>query len=215
MDSRDLPARSRRAADALSSVRRRLLRRRRPVAVVLIGVAVAASLRSVAPPAPETTTLLVAARDLPAGEAIAVGDLVETEVPPGVVPEGVAGDPVGRLLAAPLRRGEPVTVVRLVGPELAAAAPGSVAVPLRLSDAGQAALLTPGDRVDLVATDPQAGTTEHIARDATVLAVPEAASASDGALPDRLVVLAIPTESVHAVTSAAVSAFVTFAWASS
>ncbi|WP_168798402.1 hypothetical protein, partial [Nocardioides sp.] len=63
--------------------------------------------------------------------------------------------------------------------------------------------------------DPQAGTAEHIAHNAAVLAVPEAAAASDGALPGRLVVLALAPESVHAVTSAAVSAFVTFTWASS
>jgi Flp pilus assembly protein CpaB len=212
-DGRRAPAR--RITDAFSSVRRRVLRRRRLIAVTLIGVAVASSLRALAPPAPETTAVLVAARDLPAGQAIAAGDLVEVAVPPGVVPEGVAGDPVGRLLAAPLRRGEPVTDVRLVGAELTAATPDTVALPVRLSDAGQASLLSVGDRIDLVATDPQARTTTALAERATVLAVPAEDVAADGALPGRLVVLGVPSGEVRRVMGAAVTAFVTYTWSRS
>ncbi|WP_435768446.1 SAF domain-containing protein [Nocardioides sp. SYSU DS0651] len=215
MDPRDPSARPRRRlADALTAVRRRLLRRRRLIAAALVAVAVAAALHTVAPPPPETRTILVAARDLPAGEAITADDLAEARLPPGVVPRGLAREPVGRLLAAPLRRGEPVTDVRLVGSGLAeAGTAGTVAVPVRLSDAGQAALLGVGDRIDLVATDPQARTSEVVARGATVLAVPNGDRAADGALPGRLVVLALRSWEQHRVTTAAVTAFVTYLWA--
>lgn len=207
---------ARRAADAVTSLRRRLLRRRRLIAVVLLGVAVAATIATLAPPPPATTSLVVAARDLPAGHVLAADDLVEKQVPPGVVPSGAAqrvDDQPGRALAAPLRAGEAVTDVRLVGQGLAAVHEGDeLALPVRLSDAGQAALLTVGDRIDLLATDPKAGSTLPLARSATVLAVPDADRASDGALPGRLVVLGMSSADVQEVTSASVTAYVTYTW---
>ncbi|HVK26958.1 MAG TPA: SAF domain-containing protein [Nocardioides sp.] len=202
-----------RLADTLTRVRRRVLRRRRPLAVLLAAGAVAAGLHTVAPPPPASTAVRVAARDLPAGHVLTDGDLADVDVPPGVVPEGVVDAPEGRVLAAPLRAGEPVTDVRLVGAGLASAQPpGTVALPVRLSDAGQAALLTVGDRITLVATDPQAGTAEALADDALVLAIPDARHAGDGALPGRLVVVGLAQEDVYEVTSASVAAYVTYTW---
>lgn len=213
MDSRSPLHRLR---DARDHVRRRVLRRRRLIAALLLGVGAAVAVRSVAPPPPATATLLVAARDLPAGRQVAAGDLVPVEVPPDAVPEQVARDPVGRRLAAPVRAGEAVTDVRLVGAALGAAQPaGTVTAPVRLSDAGQVALLSPGDRIDLLGTDPQAGTTEVLAHDATVLAVPDAAAAADGALPGRLVVLALDSGVVYHVTSASAAEYVTYTWSRS
>lgn len=157
--------------------------------------------------------MLVAARDLPAGQLLRTQDLVELQVAPGVVPEGVVGAPAGRLLAAPLRAGEPVTDVRLVGDGLAQAQPpGTTVVPIRLSDAGQASLLTVGDRIDLLATDPQAGTTAELADDVVVLAVPDAEASGDGALPGRLIVVAVGHLEVPDVTGASVAAYVTYTW---
>ncbi|GAA1548232.1 SAF domain-containing protein [Nocardioides humi] len=203
----------RRTRDALDEVRRRLLRRRRLIAALLLGVGAAVAVRSLAPPPPATAAVLVAARDLPAGQALARGDLVTVRVPPDVVPDGAADDPVGRRLAAPLRAGEPVTDVRLVGPDLGTAQPaGTVTVPVRLSDAGQVALLTPGDRITLLGTDPQGRTTRTLARDATVLAVPDPAAADDGALPGRLVVLALDSGEVYHVTAASAAEYVTYTW---
>ncbi|MBM7518601.1 SAF domain-containing protein [Nocardioides nitrophenolicus] len=212
------PARAplRRLRDARDRLRRRLLRRRRLIAAVLLGLAAAVTVRSLAPPPPALATLVVAARDLPAGRALAAGDLVEVAVPPDVVPDGTARHPVGRRLAAPLRAGEPVTDVRLVGPGLGAAQPaGTVVVPVRLSDAGQVALLRPGDRISLLGTDTQAGTTELLAAGATVLAVPDRSFANDGALPGRLVVLALDSSVVYHVTAASAAEYVTYTWSRS
>ncbi len=83
-------------------------------------------------------------------------DLTSVAFAPGSVPAGADAAPQGRTLAAPLRAGEPVTDVRLVGPALTDGYPGLTAVPVRLPDAGMAALLAVGDRIDLVSADPQA-----------------------------------------------------------
>ena len=177
--------------------------------------AVAAGLRATAPPAEATVEVLVAARDLPAGAELDDGDLTTVAVTPDAAPDGVLtdrADAVGSILAAPLRTGEQVTDVRLVGPGLADTAPGTVAVPVRLSDAAQADLLRVGDEVDLMATDPESRTTTTVASGVLVLAVPDPKSETSDAITGRLVVLGIPDSTVAPVTSAAVTSFVTYAW---
>ena len=88
------------------------------------------------------------------------------------MPDGLARAAVGRTLAAPLRRGEPVTDVRLVGPELTDGTPGLTAVPVRLPDAAMVALLEVGDLIDLIATDPQGSGATVVAAGVPVLAIP-------------------------------------------
>ena len=46
-------------------------------------------------------------------------------------------------------------------------------MPVRLPDAGMAALLHLGDRIDLVAADPQGVTARVVASDLTVVALPQ------------------------------------------
>jgi hypothetical protein len=135
--------------------------------------------------------------------------------------------------------GEPLLPVRLVGPDLAAAYSPRVALPVRLPDAGVAALLRVGDRVDLLATDPNgstdAGSTDAgsdggygasagadlVAAGAPVVALPaaDASSASAAAaagpttaLPGRLVVLAVLPAEVPRVADAAARAFLSVVW---
>jgi len=62
---------------------------------------------------------------------------------------------LGRTLATPLGTGEPLTPAHLTGRERLVGYPGRVAVAVRIPDADVAALLTPGQRVALVASDPQ------------------------------------------------------------
>ncbi|SDO39485.1 Flp pilus assembly protein CpaB [Klenkia soli] len=143
--------------------------------------------------------VVVAAADLPAGALLAEADLTTAELPPAVVPDGSAADPgllVGGVLASPLRRGEPVTDARLVGPGLWSQVPvGQVAAPVRLADLAVAALLRSGDRVDVLATADGTGT-EVVAADALVLAVP---SAETGA---GLLVLAVATDTAARLATA-------------
>jgi Flp pilus assembly protein CpaB len=201
----------RRLHDRWTAGRRAVLRRRRLLAVLCAAGATLAAVRVVAPPAPDTVEMLVAVRDLPAGAVLAEHDLRATEVPADAVPPALADAPFGHTLAAPVSAGEPVTDVRLVGPDLTAGEPGTTAVPVRFSDAGQAALLDVGDRVDVLATDPQERTTTQVASDVVVLAVP-AVDDPAGALAGRVVVLGVPAVDVHQVTSASVTTFVTYAW---
>lgn len=196
------------------TLRRVVLARRRPLAAVLAAVAVATGLHAARAEPPARAQVLVAARDLPAGEVLGAEDVRRTGFPAGSVPAGLAQDVVGRTLAAPLRAGEPVTDVRLVGPALTDGYPGLVAVPVRLPDAGMAGLLRVGDRIDLVAADPQHPTAAVVATDLPVLALPDA-PAETGAtgLSGRLVVVGASPSEVTRIADAAVRAFVTIAFA--
>ncbi|UFN46514.1 CpaB family protein [Nocardioides okcheonensis] len=132
--------------------------------------------------------------------------------PEALVPAGAARAGAGRVLAAPLASGEVLTEARVVGPGLARAQPGETVLPVRLPDPGMAALLRPGDEVDLVATDPGTGETRVVARDVRVLSgtadVPEAPTGQGGAL----VVVGVSAAEAVDVTSAALAQFLTVSW---
>lgn len=197
-----------------TGARRAVLRRRRPLAALLLGIAAGASLLVLAPPRSTTVAVTVAARDLPAGAELVAADLAAIDLPPGSVPDHAIDAPAGEVLAAPIRRGEPITDAGIVGPGLTAGTPGQVAVPVRLSDADQAALLAAGDRIDLFATAPSddSGGTRMIASNAVVLAVPPAQTAGS-VIGGRLIVVGVGASGVTSVTAASVAGFVTFAWA--
>src|SRR6478672_6492612 len=203
-----------RLGSATRTVRRAVLRRRRLLAAALTAVAVASGLHAATAPPPARVGVPVAAHDLAAGSVIAPGDVTRHDFAPGSVPEGVAPHPEGRTLAAPLRAGEPLTDVRLVGPALAASYPGLTAVPVRLPDAGMADLLRVGDHVDLVAADPQGSGASVVAADVPVLALPAPSpeEAASGALPGRLVVVGADPAEVSVIAGAAVRDFLTFAY---
>lgn len=197
----------------LRAVRHQLRRRRRLLAAALTAVAVLGVLRALAPPEPDTVEVLVAVRDLPSGTRLDDGDLVAHDYPQDLAPPDAATTALGRVLAAPLGRGEVLTDARVVGPGLALAEPGQTILPVRLPDAGMAALLHPGDEVDLVATDPGTGASSIVARDVIVLATPRGvpdgpAGGAGGAL---VVVGTSATEAID-ISSAALSQFVTVSW---
>lgn len=199
------------------TLRRRVLLHRRLLAALCCGIAVAAGVQAVAAPTPPAVPVLAAAHDLPAGQPLGDDDLTTVSLPPDAVPDGTvaAGDDdlIGRVLASPLRAGEPVTDVRLAGDDLASAHPELAVMPLRLPDAALAALLIPGDRIDLVATGPQAGESRVVAADALVLAVPPARPETATArIPGALVVLGVPPASMAAVAQAAARAFLSYAY---
>ena len=174
---------------------------RRVVAVLLTLLALVLAVRPVPGPAgaaePAGAPAAVAAADLPAGTVLAPADLRPARLPAGLVPEGLAPDPellVGRVLAGAVRAGEPVTDVRVVGAGLTALLPeGQVAAPVRLADLAVAALVSAGDRVDVLATTADTGTAEVIAASALVLATP--GSGADGPDPAAGLLLVAVDES--------------------
>lgn len=202
-----------RFALARRRVRRAVLRRRRSISAVLTGVAVLVGMRSLTAPPPPTVEVLVAAHDLAAGTTVSPDDLVVAEFRPGSVPDGLVSAPGGRVVASAVRRGEPLTDARLLGPALVDGHPGLVPTPVRLPDAAMVALLRTGDSVDVLAADPQGGPTDVVASDALVLGVPAVAQdAVADALPGRLVVLGLDATEVTAVSGASVTHFLTLAY---
>ncbi len=193
-----------------SSGWRRTLLVRRTAAGLLVGLAAILALGPQAGSGPRAQ-IVVAARDLAPGAVLDAGAVALRELPQHTVPDGAmtSVDAVaGRLLAAPLRRGEPITDVRLAGAELARIAtadPAAVGVPLRLSDPGVAALLHPGATVDVVTLGKTRQQPLVLARGATVLAVLDTAASADG----NLVLVALQPEAATRVAAASLSQPVT------
>jgi pilus assembly protein CpaB len=167
---------------------RRLALLRRVAAAVL---AAAALVLALAPqPAASGTPVVVTTADLPAGSTLRAEHLAVRHWPAALAPAGAVGEiPVadGRVLVGAARAGEPLTDVRLAGVGLSpAASGGATAVPVRLADAGVAAMLVPGSRVDVVTVGARTDEPVVLAAAATVLAVlPE-----DGGTSGRLVLVA-------------------------
>jgi pilus assembly protein CpaB len=157
---------------------------RRAAAVLLAVVALVLAARPDPPPSTQHA----------ADAAVAVA---ATDLPPGTV------------LAGPVRAGEPVTDVRLVGAGLTALLPdGQVAAPVRLADLAVAALVRAGDRVDVLATTPDSGTAEVVAASALVLAVPgEGADDRDTAV--GLLLLAVDGATAARLAASATTATLT------
>lgn len=155
--------------------------------------------------------VVVAARDLGSGTALTAGDVTVATWPAALVPAGALRAPEqagGRILAGAARSGEPLTDVRLAGPESAARLTGrtdAAAVPVRLPDPDVAALLVPGSRVDVV-TPGRDDRPVVLAADAAVLTVLAAAPDAPGrAPPGRLVLVALARDDAARVAAASLS----------
>ena len=199
----------------LDALRRRVLVHRRLLGALSAACAVWLVVQAASTPPAATLPVWTAARDLPSGTVIGPHDLRRTGFAPGSVPPAAVrsrDSVVGRTLATPVGAGEPVTPAHLVGADRLAGYPGRAAVAVRIPDADVAALLTPGQRVDLVASDPQGGRPpERLVEDAAVLAVPRGGGAG-GMVTGRLVVLAVPDGVADEVAAAATSRYLTVVW---
>lgn len=186
----------------------RTLLLRRIAAVLLVGLAAVLALSSGT--GSSDVPVVVAARDLAPGTELDATEVVLRGVPAQAVPDGAIRATtavVGRTLAAPVRRGEPLTDVRLAGPALARAVesnPGAISVPLRLADPGVAALLHPRAVVDVVTLGERHDEPVVLARGARVLAVLEPAddaTKTEG----RLVLVALDAAGATRVAAASLS----------
>lgn len=156
--------------------------------------------------------VVVAARDLVPGTALAAADLSVASWPSALVPAGALGTVTqagGRVLVGAARAGEPLTDVRLVGPDPTGrltGRPGDAAVPVRLPDPDVARLLAPGSRVDVVTPGRDDGGPVVLAADATVLTVLAAEPDGPAQVPrGRLVLVALPRSAAARVAAAALS----------
>ena len=181
---------------------------------MLAGLAVLVAVRANAAPPPPTSTVLTAARDLPAGTILAADDLVRVEFAPDSVPTGVLPRPaaaVGRTTTGPIRAGEALTNARLVAPGLLTGYPGRVAAPVRIGDADTVRLLRVGDRITLIAADPQGEVAPvEVAAAVPVIAIPRTRSGSSSGLTGgALVVVAVPPDTAREIAGHAVASFLT------
>ena len=120
-------------------------------------------------------SVVKARSQLPAGKVVSTSDLVLDRVAASDVPEAVLTDPValvGKTLAAPVAENQMMTP--LAATDARTSVPrGHVIAPLRLADATLAGLLRPGDLIDVIAADPQAGQATVVAARARVVTIPQ------------------------------------------
>jgi pilus assembly protein CpaB len=183
----------------------RLTAYRAPLVGSLVALSVAASLSALAPPEGAAVAVVAAARDLPSGALLEAADLTLVHLPPVAVPDGAAATAaqvVGMRVSGAVRAGETLTDVRLLGAGLVPAG-DEVAVPVRVAEAAVAALLRPGDRVDVLSADPEGGPAARtVVADVVVLAVPDL---GEGAVDGALLVLAASRGGASRLAAAAVS----------
>lgn len=107
-----------------------------------------------APAEPPQQPVLVAAADLPVGHRLTEASLQVQATDAGHLPAGSMAHPsrvLGRVLVAPVGRGEPITESRLrVASQLTGLGGSTRALYLPLVDRSLPALLQPGDRVDVI-----------------------------------------------------------------
>jgi pilus assembly protein CpaB len=132
--------------------------------------------------------VVVASHDLLSGSRIGTGDVRVVRVAPDLVPAGATKTLTGvvdRVVAGPMRAGEPVTDQRVLGaPLIAGYPPDMVAAPVRIQDGDVVSLLRVGDRIDIYSSngDPTVPA-PRVATDVAVVSLPVSGdSATDGAL---------------------------------
>ncbi|MBD5786585.1 flagellar biosynthesis protein FlgA [Cellulosimicrobium terreum] len=156
------------------------------VAALCCGLAASAVVDAVRPAPPPTVPVVVTAHDVRGGVALTTHDVRAVEIAPDLVPAGALADvddAVGRTTSVRLASGTALQESLVAAGDLVAAAPeGTVVVPVRL-DPEVAALLVPGDRVDLVVAEDVTGMPDpFLARGALV--VPGRGAAGSGGVLD-------------------------------
>ncbi|MDI9930614.1 Flp pilus assembly protein CpaB [Rhodococcus sp. IEGM 1354] len=181
---------------------------RRIAAGILVAVAVLLFVDDAA--GDDRVRVVTAGRDLTPGTILTPADVAVAEWDSATVPDGAvldSADVDGRTLTGPVRAGELLTDVRLLGSRTASAALGSEArvVPVHLADAGVTDLLREGDRVDVLTVETQENpdalpAARILASGAMVVLV--SAEAGGSRQRDRVVLLALPTEDATTVAAA-------------
>ena len=154
--------------------------------------------------------VVTAGRDLTPGTVLTSADVVVAQWDSALVPEGAlldTGNVDGQTLTGPVRAGELLTDVRLLGSRTATTALGTEGrvVPVHLADAAVTELLREGDRVDVLTVeareDPNAVPTARVLASGAVVVLVSADAGGTRAR-DRVVLLALPTEDATAVAAA-------------
>jgi Flp pilus assembly protein CpaB len=189
-----------------------LHKHRRLLVAALVMVAVAASLRAMAPDTGPTTRTLAPVRDLPAGHVLTQEDVTTVQVS-GHVAKGRVKEStvVGSRLAVPWPAGLPLHGKAMAGGDAARHLPaGQVAVGLQPGPGVPVGFIRPGDEVDVIVTTGQGEQEQRsvtVARAASVLSVSglgdaeaNAWSGDDG--DDPVIVVAVPRADAAGLSAA-------------
>ncbi|MBL0888435.1 RcpC/CpaB family pilus assembly protein [Myceligenerans indicum] len=154
--------------------RQHLWRHRVLLAAICCGLAAVNTVQVLRPAPPPSAPVLVTTRAVAAGARLTGADVALRDVAVGITPPASLRRPesaVGLTAVVPLPRGVALHAGILSdGGVLSSAPPGTVVVPVTLADDGVAALLRPGDRVDLLAPGVAPLTGDSSDRSATYLA---------------------------------------------
>ena len=134
---------------------------------------------------PPGRTVVVAAHDLASASVLTADDVLGTRLPVSAAPDHSmrrVADVVGRTVAGPMRRGEVLTDRRIVDAERLSGFPAdTVLATVRLADADALSNLRVGDRVDVVAVDPDgSATAKVVARGVEIVTLPARSDQSGG-----------------------------------
>lgn len=201
----------------LRELRRAAAWHRRLLAAGLLAASVAFAIQAVSPDPAPGVAVLVAAKNLSGGTSLSAADVQVRDLPQSVVPEGslhLAADVTGRSLVAPVRAGEVITDVRVVGRSyLESYAHAVVATPVRIADAASVRLLRAGDVIDVLAAGAgsdgtASGAARLVASAVPVITIPRGGDAlvgSDDVGQGALLVVATTSETAALLAAAAVT----------
>lgn len=187
---------------------------RRKLAVVAAFAAVLTGVAAASPAGPPTLTVLRATSQLAGGVVVTAADLEVDTVVRDDAPADALSDPadvVGHTLAAPVADGQMMTGLTLVSTR-SALPRGHVVAPLRLADADLAALLRPGEVVDVIAADSQSPKASVVASGVRVVTVPAVADKDTQTQSGALVLVEVDPAQAALIARAAVSGTLTIIW---
>jgi Flp pilus assembly protein CpaB len=160
-------------------------------------------------------TVVKARSQLPGGTVLSDSDLVLDPVVASDVPEGVltgTNDLVGKTLAGPVAENQMMTLLSTTAARTSVP-PGHVIAPLKLADAALAALVRPGDVVDVIAANAEGEQGAVVAANARVVTVPQAPADRVGAGSEgALVLIDVDSQTAAVLAQAAASATLSIIW---
>jgi Flp pilus assembly protein CpaB len=187
---------------------------RRWFAAIFAAIAVLAGLNAINTAGPDAREVVVAARPIDAGTALAAEDLEMIRLPEQAIPDGALSDPadlIGRTTKAATPGRRVLVEADLLGATAGVGA-GRLALPVRFGESQASALLTSGVRIDVLG--PQAGSSGYqvVAADVRVITVvAQAASGPFGGSDSGPVLLEVDSGQAAAILASASIGSISFA----
>ena len=189
----------------MDRINRFVFEHRRSLAALFAGLAVLTALSALREE-PEGSTVLVARHDLRSGHVITAADLRTTTVPPTARPSHSLdrAATIGRRVAGPMRAGEAMTDYRVLQDgALSGYADDAVLTTIRVDRADGLTGLHVGDRIDVIAVDPDGESkAQVVARAVEVATLPPSADDTEvvsvGIVTTEKIALALATAALEA-----------------